>query len=150
MNQSLEAANISPMQAEDGVNGERPTPLLRGGWRDYLAIARFDHTTKHVFIIPGIILAYALRPSLLPAATSIIVGFGSAVAIESAYYVINECLDRDFDAFHAQQSARTDVNRSLTSFAVYTEILLHAVIGLLLLSRLGTPFLSTSLPFLFF
>src|SRR3546814_981030 len=64
MNQSLEAANISPMQAEDGVNGERPTPLLRGGWRDYLAIARFDHTTKHVFIIPGIILAYALRPSL--------------------------------------------------------------------------------------
>src|SRR3546814_3082293 len=73
MNQSLEAANISPMQAEDGVNGERPTPLLRGGWRDYLAIARFDHTTKHVFIIPGIILAYALRPSLQPAATSIIV-----------------------------------------------------------------------------
>src|SRR3546814_3816940 len=70
MNQSLEAANISPMQAEDGVNGERPTPLLRGGWRDYLAIARFDHTTKHVFIIPGIILAYALRPSLQPAARS--------------------------------------------------------------------------------
>src|SRR3546814_1244545 len=90
MNQSLEAANISPMQAEDGVNGERPTPLLRGGWRDYLAIARFDHTTKHVFIIPGIILAYALRPSLQPAATSIIVGFGSAVAIASANYVINE------------------------------------------------------------
>src|SRR3546814_1877515 len=106
MNQSLEAANISPMQAEDGVNGERPTPLLRGGWRDYLAIARFDHTTKHVFIIPGIILAYALRPSLQPAATSIIVGFGSAVAIASANYVINEWLDREFDAFHPQKSAR--------------------------------------------
>src|SRR3546814_18776738 len=115
MNQSLEAANISPMQAEDGVNGERPTPLLRGGWRDYLAIARFDHTTKHVFIIPGIILAYALRPSLQPAATSIIVGFGSAVAIASANYVINDWLDREFAAFHPQKSTRTAVNRSLRS-----------------------------------
>src|SRR3546814_16547662 len=92
MNQSLEAANISPMQAEDGVNGERPTPLLRGGWRDYLAIARFDHTTKHVFIIHGIILAYALRPSLQPAATSNIVVFSSDLLHAMRHSVINASL----------------------------------------------------------
>src|SRR3546814_8779710 len=107
------------MQAEDWVNVQRPTPSVRRGWRDYLAIARSDHTTKHVFIIPGIILAYALRPSLQPVATSIIVGFGSAVAIASANYVINEWLDREFDAFHPQKSARTAVNRSLSSFVFY-------------------------------
>src|SRR3546814_7224657 len=122
MNESLESANISPMQAEDGVNGERPTPLLLDEWRDYLAIARFDHTTKHVFTIPGIILAYALRPSLQPAATSIIVGFGSAVAIASANYVINEWLDREFDAFPPQKSARTAVNRSLRSEETTSEL----------------------------
>src|SRR3546814_17003041 len=72
-------------------------------------------STKHVFIIPGIILAYALRPSLQPAATSIIVGFGSAVAIASANYVINEWLDREFDAFHPQKSARDRKSTRLNS-----------------------------------
>ena len=30
--------------------------------RDYIRIARFGHMTKHVFIVPGIILALLLRP----------------------------------------------------------------------------------------
>jgi 4-hydroxybenzoate polyprenyltransferase len=82
--------------------------------KDYLAICRFDHFTKHVFIIPGICLAYILRYQHVHIQwANILFGCIVALSIASANYAINEWLDRNFDKFHPDKSWRTAVQFNL-------------------------------------
>lgn len=97
------------------VTASRPAALV-----DYLKLARFDHATKHVFILPGILLALVLRgPQNADLAVHIVLGLVCAVMIASANYVINEWLDRDFDRHHPTKSARVSVNVPLSPATVY-------------------------------
>ena len=92
-----------------------PRCVPRATLRDYMAIARFDHMTKHVFIFPGIILAYAVHQGEMQLSIErSVFGLVSAILIASANYVINEWLDRASDAFHPVKSQRTAVNRALS------------------------------------
>lgn len=118
-------------------------------FRDYLSLARFDHISKHVFVIPGLILAYALRePSLLDAPQRLVIGFAVAIAIASANYVINEWLDREFDAHHPSKHHRKAVSLQLSPALVYLEYAIFAATGLLLAAFMGQSFFVCALVFL--
>ena len=110
---------------------KRSLPVRRiGTFADYLSIARFDHSTKHIFIVPGIILAYLLRGVHSNTIINIILGFVTAICIASANYVINEWLDREFDKYHPKKSQRSAVQRQLNGRIVFIEWLTLILIGL--------------------
>jgi 4-hydroxybenzoate polyprenyltransferase len=112
----------------DVLRLSRPRPdsgRSSGGWREYLRIARLDHVTKHIFVIPGAVLALVLRGPLGPSLfLSVLLGLGTVICIASANYVINEWLDRDFDRHHPTKSSRAAVQSDLHGGIVALEWLM--------------------------
>lgn len=127
-------------------------PRRRASAADYLALARLDHSTKHVFILPGVFLALVLRPPVAHQSFEsflivLAAGFASAILIASANYVINEWLDREFDAFHPSKAGRAAVNAAMSPAAVYAEYFVLAGGGLLIAHRLGGLFFAVAVLF---
>lgn len=105
----------------------------KAGLSDYIEIMRLSHSTKHVFIVPGIVLALLLRgyPGHV-ALMNVILGFGCAVAIASANYVINEWLDRFSDQYHPTKSKRSAVQKEFSGQLIWAQWAALVAAGLLL------------------
>lgn len=100
--------------------------------KPYIYIARPDHWVKHIFIVPGILIALVLTPNNFSPDLlyKIILGFISACLIASANYVINEWLDAETDRNHPEKHARPAANGLLKSRYVYLEYWALIVTGL--------------------
>jgi 4-hydroxybenzoate polyprenyltransferase len=85
---------------------ETNTVQAHRSWRQTLhgciAIARFDHWTKNVFVLPGVVLPLTLLPASLdqPFWIRCALGLLATGFIASSNYTINELLDAPYDRFH--------------------------------------------------
>lgn len=119
-------------------------------FRDYIKIARPDNWIKNLFMIPGMVFAYAyfqtpLTPEIL---LNILIGVLSACFIASANYVINEFLDIEYDRHHPVKKKRSLVKRAVNPKLIYLEYTLLAIIGITLASFITLKFLATAILFL--
>jgi hypothetical protein len=122
--------------------------LPKASWRDYVSIARPDHWIKHVFIVPGVVLAMVLGANPILDPRVIIAGFLVAALISSANYVINEWLDAEFDAHHPTKSVRPAVSKLISARIVLTEYLVLSATGLLIAYLVSLPLLLIAALFL--
>jgi decaprenyl-phosphate phosphoribosyltransferase len=100
--------------------------------RAHIQIARIDHWTKNVFILPGIIIpATILRPQLdATLVARLLIGFLSACLIASSNYVINEMLDAPYDRLHPTKYLRPAA-RGLVNFRWgYVQWIVLMLVGL--------------------
>lgn len=118
------------------------------GIADYVRIMRLDHATKHVFVLPGIILAFLLRgQNTTLAVWPVVAGFFVAVVIASANYVINEYLDREFDIHHPTKSARAAVQSEMRADIIVAQWCALVVVGFVVAASASWVMLGVAIVF---
>jgi 4-hydroxybenzoate polyprenyltransferase len=113
--------------------------------RACLAIARIDHWTKNVFILPGVILPLTLvRPPLdAVLVLTLLVGFLSVGLITSSNYTINELLDAPFDRFHPVKRGRPIPQGLVAPAVACVQWIVLMAVGLALAAWISRGFLLT-------
>lgn len=124
-----------------------PTVSLQQRIVAHLKIARFDHSIKQVFILPGIVLAIALTGSRLSLAMTgrILIGLIAATLIACSNYVINEMLDAPYDRLHPTKHTRPAACGLVHFGWGYVQWIVMMLIGMALASTISTGFAMSAL-----
>ncbi|HUS36058.1 MAG TPA: UbiA prenyltransferase family protein [Verrucomicrobiae bacterium] len=130
-----------------------PTPAVEAvavkessaSFKDYVAIARPDHWTKNLFMLPGLFLGMLVsKKGLGEIWWPLMIGFAATCLISSANYTINEWLDRHFDRFHPKKRLRPSVSGRIRAVGVYSEYVALAIGGLALSALINVRVLEAS------
>ena len=113
--------------------------------RGCIAVARFDHWTKNVFVLPGVIIPLTLaHVPLTPVFWMVLAtGFLSIGLIASSNYTINELLDAPFDRFHPTKRFRPIPQGLVAPSAAYLQWLLLMMAGMALAATISRGFFQT-------
>jgi decaprenyl-phosphate phosphoribosyltransferase len=106
----------------------------------HLSIARFDHSIKNIFVLPGIIVPLSVYPGLfnLRLIYTLVLAFISITLVACSNYVINEVLDARFDRLHPVKRNRPAARGLINIGVAYAQWLLMMIAGIaigLLISR---------------
>ena len=135
---------MSQHTAEQDLSFQAP-PTTGERIRAHISIARFDHWTKNVFVLPGIVIAASVVNPPIDAtlAYRIFIGLLATGIIASSNYVVNEILDAPFDRLHPIKRMRP-VARGLVNVPLgYAQWIVMMIVGLAISALLGTAFLVT-------
>ena len=111
---------------ENNLNGRlKESPFI-----SYIRIARVDHWIKNVFVVPGIIAAFALDTNVnANIYFNIIIGLISVCIVSSSNYTINEIVDAPYDKFHPTKKYRPIPNGMVNLKIAYIQWILLGMIG---------------------
>jgi 4-hydroxybenzoate polyprenyltransferase len=121
--------------------------LILSAFSPYIRIARFDHWPKNVFMLPGVLVALLARPDLLSIGTAgrVVLALLTVGIVASSNYVLNELMDREFDAFHPVKKFRPIPSGLVSTRVAVIQWLAFAAVGLVLALLLGTDFFVAAL-----
>ncbi len=105
----------------------------------HVAIARFDHWVKNVFVLPGIVLGLTVEsfPGWPETLARSLVGLLAAGLVASSNYVLNEVLDAPYDKGHPTKRFRPVPSGKVLIPLAYVQWILLMLAGVGLGARLS-------------
>lgn len=111
-----------------------PRSNTRGRLASHVSLFRLDHSVKHIFVLPGILIAATVAGVTIDSsfAFRIVLGAMAVVAAASSNYVLNELLDAPFDRMHPTKCSRPAASRSISVPVAWAQWLLCGLVAFLL------------------